>query len=69
VAFGLARRDLPLATQSWSLTNLQQRLFKTGGGLIRHARYVILQLAESRLTQRLFAQIIRRIERLAWHPT
>jgi hypothetical protein len=26
-------------------------------------------LAESQLTQRLFAQIIRRIERLAWHPT
>jgi hypothetical protein len=28
-----------------------------------------LQLAESQLAQRLFAQIIRRIERLAWHPT
>ncbi len=42
---------------------------KTGGRLIRHARYFILQLAESQLTQRLFAQIIRRIERLAWHPT
>ena len=27
------------------------------------------KLAESQLTQRLFAQIIRRIERLAWHPT
>ncbi len=32
-------------------------------------RYFILQLAESQLTQRLFSQIIRRIERLAWHPT
>jgi len=29
----------------------------------------ILQLAESQLTQRLFAQIIRHIEWLAWHPT
>jgi integrase-like protein len=57
-----------LAIQSWSLTSLQQRLFKTGGRLIRHARYFILPLAESQLTQRLFAQIIRRIERLAWHP-
>lgn len=27
------------------------------------------QLPESQLTQRLFAQIIRRIERLACHPT
>jgi hypothetical protein len=31
------------------------RLFKTGGRLVRHARYFILQLAESNLTQRLFA--------------
>ena len=63
----LRRLALPLAIQSWSLTSLQQRLFKTGGRLIRHARYFIL--AESQLTQCLFAQIIRRIERLVWHPT
>ncbi len=65
----LRRLILPLASHSWSLTSLQQRLFKTGGRLIRHARYFILQVAEGQLTQRLFAQIIRRIERLAWHPT
>lgn len=29
----------------------------------------VFQLADSCLTQRLFAQIIGRIERLAWHPT
>ena len=63
------RLVLPVAIQGWSLTGLQQRLFKTGGRLIRHGRYFILQLAESQLTQRLFALIIRRIERLAWHPT
>jgi len=44
-------------------------LFKTGGRLIRHARYFILQLAESHLTPMLFWQILGRIERLAWHPT
>ena len=65
----LRRLVLPLTIQSWSLTSLQQRLFKTGGRLIRHARYFVLQLAESQLTQRLFGQILRRIERLAWHPT
>ena len=27
------------------------------------------ELAESYLTQRLFGQILGRIERLAWHPT
>jgi hypothetical protein len=65
----LRRLVLPLAIQSWSLTSLQQRLFKTGGRLIRHARYFVLQLAESYLTSTLFRQIIGRIERLGWHPT
>ena len=65
----LRRLALPQAIQSWSLTSLQQRLFKTSGRLIRHARYFILQLAESYLTPRLFGQILGRIERLAWHPT
>ena len=63
------RLALPLAIQNWSLTSLQQRLFKTGGRLIRHARYFTLQLAESYLTGPLFRQIVARIERLAWHPT
>ena len=54
----LRRLVLPLAIQSWSLTSLQQRLFKTGGRLIRHARYFVLQLAESHLTHRLFRQIL-----------
>jgi hypothetical protein len=65
----LRRLALPVAIQDWSLTNLQQRLLKTGGRLIRHARYFILQLAESYLTGALFRQILQRIERLGRHPT
>jgi Transposase DDE domain group 1 len=65
----LRRLVLPRAIQSWSLTSLQLRLFKTGGRLVRHARYFTLQLAESYLTRRVFGQILGRIERLAWHPT
>ena len=65
----LRRLVLPLAIQSWSLTGLQQRLFKTGGRPMHHARCFILQLAESHLTHRLFRQILRRIERLAWQTT
>jgi DDE family transposase len=63
------RLALPLVLQNWSLTSLQQRLFKTGGRLIRHARYITLQLAESCLTRPLFRQIVARIKRLAWRPT
>ena len=66
----LRRLVLPLAIQSWSRPSLQQRLFpKTGGAPRPHARYFILQLAESHLTRRLFGQILRRIERLTWHTT
>jgi hypothetical protein len=64
----LRRLVLRVAIQSWSLTSLQQRLFKTDARLIRHARYFTLQLAEGYLTGSLFRQILQRIERLGWHP-
>ena len=47
---------------------LMSRL-KTGGRLIRHARYFVLQLAERDLTGSLVRQILGRIQRLAWYPT
>jgi hypothetical protein len=38
----------PTRIDSWSLTSLQQRLVKTGGRLLKHARYYYwLLLAES----------------------
>jgi uncharacterized protein YbgA (DUF1722 family) len=43
---------------------LQQRLVKTGGRLVKHARYHWLLLAESHLTRRLFGNIVCRIEAL-----
>ena len=55
------RLVLPKGIGTWSLTSLQQRLVKTGGRLIKHARYYWLLLAESHLTRRLFASMLRRI--------
>ena len=55
---------LPLRVANWSLTSLQQRLVKTGGRLIKHARYYWLLLAEGHLTRRLFGAMVRRIEAL-----
>jgi hypothetical protein len=43
------------------LTSLQQRRVKTGGRLIRRARYYWRFLAESHLTRRLFGSVLRRI--------
>ena len=59
------RLVLPQRIGSWSLTSLQQRLVKTGGRLVKHARYYWLLLAESHLTRRLFGAMLRRIEALA----
>ena len=55
------RLVLPRRIDSWSLTSLQQRLVKTGGRLVKHARYYWLLLAESHLTQRLFGAMLQRI--------
>jgi len=58
------RLVLPKRIDKWSLTSLQQRLVKTGGRLVKHARYYWLLLAESHLTRRLFGAMLRRIELL-----
>ena len=55
------RLVLPRKIENWSLTSLQQRLVKTDGRLVKHARYYWLLLAESHLTRRLFGVMVRRI--------
>ena len=55
------RLVLPPRVKRWSLTSLQQRLVKTGGRLVKHARYYWLLLAEGHLTRRLFGEMLRRI--------
>jgi Transposase DDE domain group 1 len=58
------RLVLPRRIANWSLTSLQLRLVKTGGRLLKHARYYWLLLAESHLTRRLFGAMVGRIESL-----
>jgi hypothetical protein len=40
---------------------LQQRLMKSGGRLVKHARYYWLLLAEGHLNRRLFGDMLHRI--------
>jgi uncharacterized protein YbgA (DUF1722 family) len=54
----------PKKIGNWSLTSLQQRLVKTSGRLVKHARYYWLLLAESHLTRRLFGAMVARIAAL-----
>jgi hypothetical protein len=59
------RLALPKRIENWSLTSLQQRLVKTGGRVVKHARYCWLLLAESHLTRRFFGSMVRRIAKLS----
>ena len=59
------RLALPRRIDKWPLTSLQQRLVKTGGRLVKQARYYSRLLAESHLTRRLFGAIVWRV---AWLP-
>jgi Transposase DDE domain group 1 len=58
------RLALPMRVATWSLTSLRQRLVKTGGRLIQHARYYWLLLAESHMTRRLFGNMLQKIAAL-----
>ena len=55
LAYNLAnlwrRLGLPNRIKSWSLTSLQHRLMKTGGRLVKHARYYWLLLADEGIRQ------------------
>ena len=55
------RLGLPNRIKSWSLTSLQHRLMKTGGRLVKHARYYWLLLAEGHSNRRLFGDMLHRI--------
>ena len=65
----LRRLALPREMARWSLTTLREKLVKIGARLIRHARRLVLQLAEVTVTRDLFAQILSRIRRLTPVPT
>jgi len=58
------RLGLPQRIKNWPLTSLQQRLVKTRGRLVKHARYYWLLLAEGHLSRRLFGNMLRMIAAL-----
>jgi Transposase DDE domain group 1 len=59
---------LPHEVEHWSLTTLREKLVKIGARIVRHGRYVVFQLAEVAVTRSLFAEILRRIDRLRPRP-
>ena len=55
---------LPETVEQWSLTTLREKLVKIGAKIVRHGRYVTFQMAEVAIPRDLFADILRRIDRL-----
>ena len=58
----------PTEVEHWSLTTLRENLIKIGAKIVRHGRYVTFQLAEVAIPRTLFADILRRIDRLRPKP-
>ncbi len=59
---------LPDTVEQWSLTSLREKLIKIGAKIVRHGRYVTFQMAEVVIPRDLFADILRRIDRLRPPP-
>jgi hypothetical protein len=55
---------LPKPIRGWTLTTLREKLIKIGAKVVRHAKYVLFQLAEVAVPRQLFARILGRIARL-----
>ena len=55
---------LPVEVEQWSLTTLREKLVKIGARIVCHGRYVVFQLAEVAVPRMMFAEILRRIDRL-----
>ena len=60
----LRRLALPRSVKHWSLTTLREKLIKIGAKVVRHARYVVFQMAEVAVPRWLFRAILERIRRL-----
>ena len=60
--------SLPEEVEHWSLTTLREKLVKIGARIVRHSRYVVFQLAEVAVPRALFADILRRTDRLRPQP-
>jgi Transposase DDE domain group 1 len=59
---------LPEAVKRWSLTSVREKLVKIGAKVVRHGRYVILQMAEVTVPKELFQEILRLIDGLRPRP-
>ncbi len=58
----------PKEVEHWSLTTMREKLIKIGAKVVRHGRYITVQLAEFAIPRPLFAEILRLIDGLRPAP-
>ncbi len=54
--------------EHWSLTTVREKLVKIGAKVVRHGRYVTVQLAEVAVPRELFQKILSLIDDLRRRP-
>ncbi len=59
---------LPGEVGHWSMTTFREKLIKIGAKVVRHGRYVTVQLAEVAIPRSLFTEILRLIDGLRPAP-
>ncbi|MEE8470123.1 MAG: hypothetical protein V3S51_02200, partial [Dehalococcoidia bacterium] len=57
----------PKVVSDWSLRNIQVKLIKMGGRIVRHAGQIGSQLAEVAVSRGLFAAVLERVVLLCGH--
>ena len=56
------------SVKHWSLTTLWEELIKIGAKVVRHAKYVALEVAEVAVPRELLAAFLKRIQRFGVPP-
>ncbi len=59
---------VPKKVEHWSLTTLREKLVKIGAKVVRHGRYVTIQLAEVAMPRELFRKILSLSDDLRRRP-
>ena len=62
----LRRLVLPRSIKHWSFFSLLTKLIKIGAKVIRHSRIGAFQMAEVAVIEKIWVELLSRIDRLRW---
>ena len=56
--FGKWEMSVPRSVKHWSLTTLREKMIKIGAKVVRHAKYVTFQMAETVVSGRFASSVL-----------